>query len=74
MKTSDENTGSLLVWVRRVQLHLSIQGNGCMHPSNFRLDTTFRLLCLIFTAKAQILHLSIEIFNCDTTFLSDFSC
>ena len=30
--------------------------------------------CLIFPANGQILHLSIEIYNPDTTFLSDFSC
>ena len=56
-------TGPLLVWVRRVQLHLSILGNGCMNPSIFRPDTCFRLFCLIFPANSQILHPSIEISN-----------
>ena len=65
--------GPLLGPVRRVQLNPSNWVNGCMYPSILRLDTTFRLFCLIFTAKARILHPSIEISNCDTTFLSDFS-
>ena len=49
--------------MRRVQLHQSIWANGCMHPSIFRPDTTFRLFCPIFPNNGQILHPSIEISN-----------
>ena len=56
-------TGPWLVRVRRVQLHPSIWGNGCMHPSIFRPGIAFRLFCLIFPANGQILHPSMEISN-----------
>ena len=46
-----------------MQLHPSIWGNGCMNPSIFRPDTTFRLFCPIFAANGQMLHPSIEISN-----------
>ena len=66
-----------LARVRRVQLHPSILGNGCMHPSIFRADTCYRLFCLIFSANSQILHPSIEISNqgtaCQLIFLVKIS-
>ena len=31
-----KNSGTSLEWVQRVQLHLSILADGCMHPSIFR--------------------------------------
>ena len=67
-------TGPWLVRVRRMQLHPSNWDNECMYLSISSPDTTFRHFCLIFTTKAQILDPSIEISNCDTTFLPNFSC
>ena len=55
--------GPWLVRVRRVQLHPSILGNGCMHPSIFRPDTIIRVLCPIFPTNGQFLHPSIELSN-----------
>ena len=60
---SFNNTGPWLEQVRPVQLHPLILANGCMHPSIFRLDTSFRRFCPIFPANEQILHPSIEMSN-----------
>ena len=57
------STWPWLVRVQRVQLHPSIWINGCMHPSIFKPDITFRLICMFFPANNQILHPSIEISN-----------
>ena len=61
---------SWLVRVRGAQLHLSIWGHGCMHPSIFRPNTTFRLFFLIFPANGRILHPSIEKSNQGTVMYS----
>ena len=53
----------MLERVRRLQLHPSIFGNSCVHPSIFRAATTFTNFCLLLHANVQILHLSIEISN-----------
>ena len=53
------STGALLVRVWRVQLHSSILGNGCMHPSIFRPDAwciCFQVFLSHFPANGQILH------------------
>ena len=42
-------------------------------PVNFQAWYFIQTFCLIFPTNGQILHPSIEIFNPDTTFLSDFS-
>ena len=55
--------GPWLVRVRWVQLHPSILGKGCMHPSIFWPDTSFRFFCLIFPLDGQTLHPSIKISN-----------
>ena len=57
------NTGSLLDKMRWVQLHPSILGNGCMHPSIFRAATSILIFCLLFPVNVQILQPSIEISN-----------
>ena len=59
-------TGTLLEWVRRVQLHPSILSIECMHLSIFRGISSFTIICLIFPANVQFLHLLTEISNKDT--------
>ena len=62
------NTGSFLEQMRWVQLHPSILGNGCMHPSIFRAATSILIFCLLFPVNVHILHPSIEISNKGTDF------
>ena len=54
-------SGPFLERVRRVQLHSSILGKWCMHPSIFRPVASFRLFWQIFPTNRQIMHPSIEI-------------
>ena len=58
LHTTKDNTRcrALLEWVRQVQLHPSILGIGCMHPSIFSAATSFTVFCLRFLANIQILH------------------
>ena len=49
-------------------VHPSILGKGCMHPSIFRPDTSFRLFCLIYPVNGQILRLLTEITSQGTVF------
>ena len=54
---------SWLEQVWRVQLHLSILGNGQVHvPIVFQAWYFFQIFCQIFPGNGQILHLSIQIF------------
>ena len=52
--------GSLLVRVRRVQLHPSVWGNGWMHPTIFRPDTSFRLFVWFFLLLAKSCTLQLK--------------
>ena len=62
------DSGTLIKRVRWVQLQPSFLGNRCMRLSIFRATTSFSIFCLLFPAKVQILHPSIEISNKGTGF------